>query len=118
MADQVPIPARVTRAKFSAGAATASGPAAELPRRTCTAGMTPGEQAAIVASAQDWALRKGGDRKSDQLATLPRDRPTAPSSLAPARAAGGWPTRSPRRTVTLPSRAGAARSACRPRQTS
>lgn len=34
--------------------------------------MTPGQQAAIVASAQDWAKAntRGGDRKSDQSATL------------------------------------------------
>ncbi len=34
--------------------------------------MTPGQQAAIVASAQDWmkAQTRGGDRKSDQSATL------------------------------------------------
>lgn len=34
--------------------------------------MTPGQQAAIVASAQDWskAYERGGDRKSDQSATL------------------------------------------------
>jgi len=34
--------------------------------------MTPGQQAAIVASAQDWskAHERGGDRKSDQSATL------------------------------------------------
>lgn len=37
--------------------------------------MTPGQQAAIVASAQDWskANSHGGDRKSDQKATLPLD---------------------------------------------
>jgi ParB-like chromosome segregation protein Spo0J len=37
--------------------------------------MTPGQQAAIVASAQDWAKANthGGDRKSDQPATLPLD---------------------------------------------
>lgn len=35
--------------------------------------MTPGQQAAIVASAQDWAKAQphGGDRRSDQAATLP-----------------------------------------------
>lgn len=34
--------------------------------------LSPGQQAAIVASAQDWAKAntKGGDRKSDQSATL------------------------------------------------
>lgn len=34
--------------------------------------MTPGQQAVIVASMQDWALAqaRGGDRKSDQSATL------------------------------------------------
>lgn len=34
--------------------------------------LTPGQQAAIVASAQDWAKAqtRGGDRKSDQSATL------------------------------------------------
>lgn len=34
--------------------------------------MSPGQQAAIVASAQDWAKAqtRGGDRKSDQSATL------------------------------------------------
>lgn len=34
--------------------------------------MTPGQQAAIVASAQDWAKAqgRGGDRKSDQSASL------------------------------------------------
>ena len=38
--------------------------------------MTPGQQAAIVASAQDWARAQGngGDRKSDQSATLHSDR--------------------------------------------
>lgn len=38
--------------------------------------MTPGQQAAIVASAQDWAKAqsRGGDRKSDQSATLHFDR--------------------------------------------
>lgn len=37
--------------------------------------MTPGQQAAIVASAQDWAKsdKHGGDRKSDQGATLHLD---------------------------------------------
>ena len=37
--------------------------------------LTPGQQAAIVASAQDWtrAHGAGGDRKSDQAATLPLD---------------------------------------------
>lgn len=37
--------------------------------------LTPGQQAAIVASAQDWsrAHSVGGDRKSDQAATLPFD---------------------------------------------
>jgi hypothetical protein len=37
--------------------------------------LTPGQQAAIVASAQDWtrAHGAGGDRKSDQTATLPLD---------------------------------------------
>lgn len=37
--------------------------------------MTPGQQAAIVASAQDWskAQTHGGDRKSDQSATLHHD---------------------------------------------
>jgi len=37
--------------------------------------LTPGQQAAIVASAQDWsrAHSVGGDRKSDQAATLPLD---------------------------------------------
>ena len=37
--------------------------------------MTAGQQAAIVASAQDWsnAQTHGGDRKSDQAATLPLD---------------------------------------------
>lgn len=35
--------------------------------------LTPGQQAAIVASAQDWAKAQphGGDRKADQVATLP-----------------------------------------------
>ncbi|MGL4559599.1 MAG: hypothetical protein ACRCV5_19045 [Afipia sp.] len=35
--------------------------------------MTPGQQAAIVASAQDWAKAHvhGGDRKTDQVASLP-----------------------------------------------
>lgn len=35
--------------------------------------LSPGQQAAIVASAQDWAKAQGhgGDRKSDQVATLP-----------------------------------------------
>lgn len=38
--------------------------------------MSAGQQAAIVASAQDWARAqpKGGDRKSDQSATLHFDR--------------------------------------------
>jgi hypothetical protein len=38
--------------------------------------MSPGQQAAIVASAQDWAKAqpRGGDRKSDQSATLHLDR--------------------------------------------
>jgi len=37
--------------------------------------LTPGQQAAIVASAQDWSRAHsiGGDRKSDQAATLPLD---------------------------------------------
>lgn len=37
--------------------------------------LTPGQQAAIVASAQDWsrAHGAGGDRRSDQAATLPLD---------------------------------------------
>jgi hypothetical protein len=37
--------------------------------------LAPGQQAAIVASAQDWsrAHSVGGDRKSDQAATLPLD---------------------------------------------
>jgi hypothetical protein len=37
--------------------------------------MTPGQQAAIVASGQDWAQAQkvGGDRKSDQSATLHLD---------------------------------------------
>lgn len=37
--------------------------------------MSPGQQAAIVASAQDWAKAQahGGDRKSDQAAMLPVD---------------------------------------------
>jgi ParB-like chromosome segregation protein Spo0J len=37
--------------------------------------LTPGQQAAIVASAQDWTRARGagGDRKSDQTATLPLD---------------------------------------------
>ncbi len=37
--------------------------------------MTPGQQAAIVSSAQDWARAqgRGGDRKSDQSATLHLD---------------------------------------------
>jgi hypothetical protein len=37
--------------------------------------LAPGQQAAIVASAQDWsrAHAVGGDRKSDQAATLPLD---------------------------------------------
>lgn len=37
--------------------------------------LTPGQQAAIVASAQDWELAqaRGGDRKSDQAVTLPLD---------------------------------------------
>lgn len=37
--------------------------------------MTPGQQAAIVASAQDWAKAQthGGDRKSDRAASLPLD---------------------------------------------
>ena len=37
--------------------------------------MTAGQQAAIVASAQDWsnAQTHGGDRKTDQAATLPLD---------------------------------------------
>jgi|GEM_PF-341677 len=37
--------------------------------------LTPGQQAAIVASAQDWsrAHSTGGDRRSDQAATLPLD---------------------------------------------
>jgi ParB-like chromosome segregation protein Spo0J len=37
--------------------------------------LSAGQQAAIVASAQDWtrAQRTGGDRKSDQAATLPLD---------------------------------------------
>ena len=35
--------------------------------------LTPGQQAAIMASAQDWAKAQthGGDRKTDQAATLP-----------------------------------------------
>jgi FtsZ-binding cell division protein ZapB len=35
--------------------------------------LSPGQQAAIVSSAQDWAKAQshGGDRKSDQAATLP-----------------------------------------------
>jgi hypothetical protein len=35
--------------------------------------MTPGQQASIVASAQDWAKAQthGGDRRGDQAATLP-----------------------------------------------
>lgn len=38
--------------------------------------MSAGQQAAIVASAQDWAKaqKRGGDRKSDQSATLHLDR--------------------------------------------
>ncbi|WOS40697.1 hypothetical protein [Xanthomonas rydalmerensis] len=38
--------------------------------------MSAGQQAAIVATAQDWAKAQshGGDRKSDQPATLPLDR--------------------------------------------
>lgn len=41
--------------------------------------MTPGQQAAIVATAQDWARAntRGGDRKSDQSATLHFDSATA-----------------------------------------
>lgn len=37
--------------------------------------LSPGQQAAIVASAQDWAIAQvhGGDRKSDQSATLHLD---------------------------------------------
>ncbi|RQS63853.1 ParB N-terminal domain-containing protein [Burkholderia sp. Bp8984] len=37
--------------------------------------LTPGQQAAIVAAATDWleAQTHGGDRKSDQAATLPLD---------------------------------------------
>lgn len=37
--------------------------------------LSPGQQAAIVASVQDWAKAegRGGDRKSDQTATLPLD---------------------------------------------
>lgn len=37
--------------------------------------LSPGQQAAIVASAQDWAKAHthGGDKKSDQAATLPLD---------------------------------------------
>ena len=48
--------------------------------------MTPGQQAAIVASAQDWmkAHRHGGDRRSDQSATLHLDRAKDRAAIAGA----------------------------------
>jgi hypothetical protein len=57
-----------TFAKFGGGNLVDFVLSANLHRRH----MTPGQQAAIVASAQDWAKaqQRGGDRKSDQSATL------------------------------------------------
>ncbi len=58
--------------KFSGGNLVSFVLSANLHRRH----MTAGQQAAIVASAQDWAKAqpRGGDRKSDQSATLHLDR--------------------------------------------
>ncbi len=54
--------------------------------------LTPGQRTAIVASAQDWATAqtRGGDRKSDQTATLPFD------SVADRAAASGASDRTQR----------------------
>lgn len=48
--------------------------------------MTAGQQAAIVASATDWAKahRHGGDRKSDQAEALPLDSVSARAAVAGA----------------------------------
>lgn len=57
--------------EFTGGNAVSFVLSANLHRRH----LTPGQQAVIVASAQDWsrAHAAGGDRKSDQTATLPLD---------------------------------------------
>jgi hypothetical protein len=61
-----------TFAQFSGGNLVAFVLSANLHRRH----MSPGQQTAIVASAQDWAKAqpRGGDRRSDQSATLHLDR--------------------------------------------
>lgn len=57
--------------EFTGGSAVSFVLSANLHRRH----LTPGQQAAIVASAQDWAKSqtRGGDRRSDQSATLHLD---------------------------------------------
>ena len=48
--------------------------------------LTSGQQATVVALAQDWtrAQQRGGDRKSDQAATLPLDSVASRQSLSGA----------------------------------